>query len=218
MRGGININKETIILSMVKRTLTAFSANQLVTTDNIRAKQLCADLIAYKVLRALYDICKETEVEFTWDDCAGVMKTTPQLLAATVPVVLYTMESFVGSGGFNFNAEEVRLVDLIEEDEPGEVNGILRAVKLFSEDYGEFLIEFFFLNAEVELYNNTLNAGKTYSWKEYLAEIQENKSMWDILQNAFYDGLKRLDFRVGWLSEELDEVRFLHGPQPEESL
>ena len=40
--------------------------------------------------------------------------------------------------------------------------------------------------------------------------------MWDILQNAFYDGLKRLDFRVGWLSDELDEVQFLSDKQPEE--
>lgn len=201
---------------MVKRTLPAFLENRLVTTDNIQAKHLCADLIAYKVLRALYDICKSAQEDSTWDDCVGIMRTTPQLLNAVAPVILYTMECFISGDGFNFNAEEVCLSDLIDKDEPGDVNGELRAVKLFSEDYGEFLVELFFLNAEVELYKLHLGTGKTFSWEEYLAELQENRAMWDTLQNAFYDGLKRLDFVSGWLSEELDEVQFLKEPQPEE--
>ena len=190
--------------------------DQIVTTDNIGAKSVCADLIAYKVLRALYDICQEAESDLTWDECANIMRATPKLLEAAVPIILYTMECFIVDDGFNFDATHVGLSDLIDDDEPGEVDGVLHGVKLFSEDYGEFLIDFFFLNAETELYKLQLNTGRTFSWKEYLEEIQENKSMWDILQNAFYDGLKRLDFRVGWLSDELDEVQFLSDKQPEE--
>lgn len=205
------------MMSMVKRTLPAFLGNQLVTSDNEGAKHICADLIAYKVLRALYSICMDTKADLTWEDCMGIMETTPELLGAVEPVILYTMEHFICGSGFNFNAEETRLSDLVDKDEPGEMNGVLCAVKLFSEDYGEFLVDLFFLNAEVELYRLYLDAGKVFTWEEYLAEIQENRSMWDALQNAFYDGLKRLDFRIGWLSEELDEVQFLNEPQPEEA-
>ena len=35
--------------------------------------------------------------------------------------------------------------------------------------------------------------------------------MWDALHNAFYNALDKLDFKVGWTAEDLEEVRFLLG-------
>ncbi len=205
------MNKKDLLKSMTKRVLPAVLDNQQVTSDNLDYKDACIKLITYKVLRALYEISQEADNDdkLTWRDCINIMKSTPELLAAAEPVVLYTMEDFISKDGFNFGATGGYL---IEENEPGEENGILKAVYLFSEEQGEFLYDFFFLNAEVVFYYRQLSAGKACSWKEYLAEIQEDKTLWDQIKAAVHDGFRRMDFKVGWLAEDLEEVQFLHQP------
>lgn len=210
------MNKKDLLTSMVIRTAYAFADNQIVKTDRPGEQKVCAEMITYKVLRAWYDICKEINENITWEDCAGIMKTTKKLLDAAEPVILYTMEDFIKNIGFDFNAQPCSLLDTIDENEPGEKDGILHAVRLFPEDYGETLIDLFFLNAEAVFYEQQRNAGKTFTWKEYLAELQENRPMWNALHNAFYDAIGRLDFKVGWTAEDLEEVQFLSEPFSEE--
>lgn len=169
------------------------------------------------MLRALYDICKEVDPDVSWEVCRSILQTTPRFLEAAVPVILYTMDDFIKNEGFDFTAKPISLMDILDEDEPGDKDGVLRAVRLFSDDYGEGLVDLFLLNAEALFYNEQLKNGKIYTPEKYLAELEKNKPMWNILQNAFYDAVKRLDFRVGWLAEDLDEVQTLWGPALEET-
>lgn len=207
------ISRNDILRSMMKRTLPAFLDNQQITSDNSEYRNACIKLIEYKVLRALYEISQEGvpkgEEKFSWDDCVKVMRASPELLNVAEPVVLYTMEDFIINIGFDYEATGGHL---IEENEPGMVNGVLQAVKLFSEETGEYLYDFFFLNAEVMFYNQQLSAGKNYSWKEYLAEIQSDRSMWDKIIAAVHDAFRRMDFKVGWAADDLEETQFLHQP------
>ena len=210
------MNEKDLLLSMAVRTSHAFAENQIVKSDRPGEQKVCAEMITYKVLRAMYEICKEADETISWEDCVGIMKTTKKLLDATKPVILYTMEDFIENIGFDFDAQPISLVDTLDDNEPGEKDGILHAVRLFPEDYGEALVDFFFLNAEAVFYEQQRNAGKTFTWKEYLLELEKNRPMWDALHNAFYNALDKLDFKVGWTAEDLEEVRFLRDPPTEE--
>jgi len=68
------------------------------------------------------------------------VKTTKRLLDAAEPVILYTMENFIKNTSFDFNAQYFPLIDMIDDNEPGEKDGILHAVRLFPDDYGETLV------------------------------------------------------------------------------
>ena len=84
----------------------------------------------------------------------------------------------------------------------GQRNDSFRCSQLFPAEKGRAIVCAILFRCEIAYYHDQLNAGRDYTWEQYLKELLERQQMWDALVTAFRDALTRLDFKSAWESEE----------------
>ena len=131
---------------------------------------------------------------------------------AAIAACWRTLRDFFHNGFFNFEAEDIHFFHA--DDVRDQRDGSLRCSQLFPAEERRAIVGAIFFRCEIAYYHCQLNAGKDYTWEQYLEELLERQQMWNALVTAFRDALTRLDFKPAWESEEL--AALLDGLEQEE--
>jgi len=152
--------------------------------------------LSYRVQRDLYEICKEKGILHgkTWDEFIMFVRSYHVIRDTAVSVFMNTLTDFLLNGYFDFKAPET----IFRLDEESVKNDPIVMSRLFSDDESYDIINYILFNAEIIYYQYQLNAGKDYSWEQYLSELILNRQMMNTLMEAFRDALARMDFKPAW--------------------
>lgn len=209
------MNKYSLYTMLIQR-MKNFLFKNYAMLDDPEIKSTLMDLITYKAICSLYTITKETEQDITWEELLDTIIHNKEFLDATEAVILYAIQNLITTGNFRFNIETIPWMSLFpKSNEPGIKDNNMQFVKLFPQGQDHFLVEILFASTEIAFYNYQLSKRNVpnLSWEKYIEELSKVPLMFGILRNAFFDAINRLDFTAGWLSNELEEVQFLHKPQ-----
>lgn len=187
-------------------------SNRCVMLEDLTEKDCYLGYLNYKNVKALYELLGETAPpDVTWDECIKLVTGVRNVRDAAVRVLSQSITSFLKESCFNFQAITP---SLLNDDEPGVEDGIIRSVQFFPQDVGRTVIDWFFLQAEIIQYTCLLYGGITTSWDEYTTELLRKGELWDTLRTAFQDALARIDFRAAW-ADEIEAGNFLNESEPD---
>jgi len=152
--------------------------------------------LSYRVQRDLYEICEQKGILHgkTWEDFVEYVRSYHVIRDTAVDVFKKTLEDFFQNGYYDFKTAKTEF----RFDEEALKKPPIVMSRLFSDEERYDIINRILFGAEIIYYQYQLNAGKDYSWEQYLGELTENKQMFDILIEAFRDAVARLDFKPAW--------------------
>lgn len=162
--------------------------------------------LTYRLQRDLYDVCKEGGEldDIPWSQFVWIMRHVEELRDMAAMVARETLKEFRRNGHLNFEVEHVELLN--ENDKEDEKDERIYSSRIFSAEEGRALVKSILLKAEMEQYKRQLEKGKAYSWEDFLAELVQDKSLWNEVLMAFRDALARIDFKPLCRSDCLDEL------------
>ena len=193
-----------------------FTSNRYLSLDDQEEIDVYARYLTYRVQRDLYELCQAEDGglpdDWSWDDFVLTIRSVKMLRNAAIAACWRTLRDFFHNGFFNFEAEDIHFFHA--DDVRDQRNGSLRCSQLFPAEERRAIVGAIFFRCEIAYYHCQLNAGKDYTWEQYLEELLERQQMWNALVTAFRDALTRLDFKPAWDSEEL--AALLDGLEQEE--
>ena len=180
------------------------SSNRYLSLEDQDEIDAYAQYLTYRVQRDLYELCREKAGGlpdgWLWDDFVLAVCSIKRLRDAAIAVFRRTLSDFLHHDAFHFHTENINFLD--PADVRGQRNDSFRCSQLFPAEKGRAIVCAILFRCEIAYYHDQLNAGRDYTWEQYLKELLERQQMWDALVTAFRDALTRLDFKPAWESEE----------------
>ena len=140
----------------------------------------------------------------SWDEFISIMRGSSKLRDGAKAVVRQTV-LHLKMDHFHFASNRQTI-----SEEPICENASYMS-QLYDEGEGEYVIQFLMFQAQIAHFIYLAKTSeKSYTWDQYISDLQHNNAMLHTLITSFYDGLQRIDFTSGWYSEEIEEIKFLH--------
>ena len=158
--------------------------------------------LAYRVQRALFEICQEnSELNgMSWSDFVLIVRHRKQIRDAAIDVLCQTIEQF--------RLDRSHASSKIEFFHPLEIedaeDGIFHAAVLSSHENGRTLVELLFLRIELACYQNQVYTREDYTWDKFINELLLGQQLWDMLRHTFQNILALLDFKATWREVGID--------------
>lgn len=185
------------------------ASNKVLSIEGEKEINMYAQYLMYRLERDFYDLCKEDAecqmADLEWDIFIEAFYSCTPVREAAEVVLRKTILDFPGEHGyFNFKATDVHFLD--ESDEELAVGDTIHAAKIFPLEKVAALVRWMLFQCEICFYQYQLNAGKDYSWNQYIDELAADRKMWDTVIDAFRDAITRLDYKPAWQLDNLEEL------------
>ena len=158
--------------------------------------------LAYRVQRALFEICQEnSELSgMSWSDFVLIVRHRKQIRDAAIDVLCQTIEQF--------RLDRSHASSKIEFFHPCEMedveDGSFHAAVLSSHEEGGALVELLFLRIELACYQNQVYTKEDYTWDKFINELLLGQQLWNMLRHTFQNVLVLLDFKATWREVGID--------------
>lgn len=167
-------------------------------------------IITYRAEYALYKICinnlDDDAPPMSWEEFNNIIGNEEKFRIAAKAVILNTIQRF------NWNDIDFE-GPRIEAEFPPEImsdNDIIYMCALYPEEENEVLAALLSFWAE-EHHRTILNKNSTQplTWKAYLEKTISDEKQAQMLRDAVFTCIAKLDFTESWLSDSIEETKFL---------
>ena len=172
-----------------------------------REKTAYINFLTYQTLKAYYNFLNEDGVcGFSWATFLDMVKHSKKQVDAVAAVVRHSVYNIHIIQALDFDCGEVKVCD---DYEPGEDDGILQSLKIFSEEEGNVVIDRYYFLAEMIHFHYLCGLDASLTWEKYTKEIIAGKEVWEQLRRAFVNSMRKLDYRAVWLDDSIPEIKAL---------
>lgn len=171
-------------------------------------------VITYRVEYALYQIynkCLDDDTpSMSWVEFYHIIENEEKLKTAARAVIIDAIRHFNWTE-FDFGGPKVEVEfppEIVSDD------GMIYMSALYPEEERASLAAFLSFQAEKYHYSmvNNKSSSKTVTWQEYLEKTLSDEKQAQMLRDAVCTCVAKLDFAGSWLSDGIEETKFLWGP------
>lgn len=177
------------VVESIRQLKSLYGIDYMVSLYSDKGIQQIAEIIAYRVQKAQYELLCENGCEFSWNEYLVKLCCSKTLMKRACSVAVQAQKAF---WTFQFDAE-ISCEKTVEQK---------RIVRLFSEEMAKAIVVLFQFKAEIKHHEWLCSMkGEGYTLAQFIEELGQNEVLAAAQRRCFENAIMELDFRAAWIKE-----------------